>query len=122
MAKIIVNNELELNGKITIRRFFDENSKLHIEGSMATHFYVEEINTLETSRFLIRGINVQEEVYGSEDYDILYNFTASFLDIKGKYTNLNIKDIKCIENKMYSENGYMKTSILNTDNDGDKNE
>ena len=72
MAKLIVNNKFELNGKITVRRTL-ENESLIIVGSLATHYYLEEITSLETDRFIIDKIEVFEEVFGSDDFDSYEN-------------------------------------------------
>ena len=110
MAKLIVNNKFELNGKITVRRTL-ENENLIIVGSLATHYYLEEITSLETDRFIIYKIEVFEEVFGSDDFDILYNFKARILKIKGM-SNLSIEELKAIENVIYKNNGIVRNSTL----------
>ena len=74
MANIKVNNELVVKGKVSITRKRTEENEIIIYGSFMTHIYYEEINTLETERYLITGIDVYEEMYGSDDYNIIYNF------------------------------------------------
>ena len=110
MAKLIVNNKFELNGKITVRRTL-ENENLIIVGSLDTHYYLEEITSLETDRFIIDKIEVFEEVFGSDDFDILYNFKARILKIKGM-SNLSIEELKAIENVIYKNNGIVRNSTL----------
>lgn len=119
MANIIVNNQFKLNGKLSIKRARDEDNNIQILGSLATHYYIEEIDKLETPRLIVNGIRVYEEVYGSEDFDILYNFTADTLNIKNDLSNLDVEQIKEIEKKLYSKNGYALTSILNTNKESE---
>ena len=118
MAKLIVNKELELNGKITVKRTL-EDGELVIIGSLATHYYLEEIISLETDRFIIDKIEVFEEVFGSDDFDILYNFKAKILKVKG-ISNLSVEELKKIENIIYKSNGIVKNSTLDFGGDIDE--
>ena len=117
MAQISVNDEYVVNGRLTVRRFKDEEDKIKIVGTFATHCYFEEILKLETFRYSItdiEGIEIQEEVFGSDDFDIVYNFTAKEIDNKYGLSDLNNDIIQKIENKMYGNQGY----VLNTDLEG----
>lgn len=112
MAKIGVNNKDLVLGKISVRRFIDEDDKLIIQGSFATHNYFEEIKSLETYRFSITDVEVLEEVFGSDDYDIIYNFSAKKLDIKNQGVVYDENEHEQIEKNLYDDNGYLIKSNL----------
>lgn len=111
MAQISVNDEYVINGRLTVKRFKDINGNIKIEGTLATHCYFEEILKLETFRYSIMGIEVIEEVFGSDDYDIVYNFIAKELDNRYGISDLNNDVIKEIEKEMYGKQGF----VLGTD-------
>lgn len=111
MAQVSINDEYVVNGRLTVRRFKDENNEIKIVGTLATHYYIEEILKLETFRYSIEGIEVAEEVFGSDDFDIVYNFTADSLDIKYGISDLNNELINNIEKSIYGKQGY----TLNTE-------
>lgn len=112
MARISVNDEYIVNGKLTVRRFLDEEGRLITTGTFATHYYVEEINKLETYRYTITGIEIQEEVFGSDDFDIVYSFVADNIDIRNGMSNLSNEEIRAIENSIYNKEGYLLGSNL----------
>lgn len=111
MAQISVNDEYIVNGRLTVRRFKDEDDNIKIVGTFATHCYFEEILKLETFRYSVSDIEVVEEIFASDDYDIVYNFTAKHIENKHGLSDLNNKIIKEIEDKMYGEQGY----VIDTD-------
>lgn len=111
MAQISINDEHIVNGRLTVRRFKDENDEIKIVGTLATHCYFEEILKIETFRYSINDIEVVEEVFASDDYDIVYNFTAKEINNKCGLSDLNNSIIKKIEEKMYGNQGY----VINTD-------
>lgn len=112
MARVSINDEYIVNGKITIRRFFNEEGELVTEGTFATHYYVEEINKLETYRYSITGIDVKEEIFGSDDFDIVYSFIADNINIKGDMSNLTNEAIDEIEKNIYDSEGYLLKSSM----------
>ena len=72
MAKIIINNEVRANGKLSATRTLNEEKNgFIISGVFASHLYYESIKTLESERFALSGIEVYQEAFGSDDYDIL---------------------------------------------------
>lgn len=86
MARVRVNNEFDIEGKITVERMLrDEGNyeRLIIEGALLTDQYIEEIFSLETDRFKIDGVKVFHESFGSESDEILYTFNASDFILKG---------------------------------------
>lgn len=107
MAKIIVNNEIKANGKVSVSRTInDEKDGFIIGGVFSSHLYYENITSLETERFIIEGIEVYQENFGSDDYDILYNFVAKKFRLKDVMQNgigfiLLGEEMDMIEKEMY---------------------
>jgi hypothetical protein len=58
MYNIIINDSIETLGLITFRISKDANDNLIREGYLKTHLYIEEIASLECSRFRLEGIDV----------------------------------------------------------------
>lgn len=112
MAQLSVNNQYVVNGKLTVRRYKNENGEIAIEGSLATHLYFEEINQITTLRYGLLGVEVVEEIFGSDDLDIIYNFTAEEIDMVDAMTNLPPATIRKCEEKMYNKDGYIIGSNL----------
>ena len=112
MAKISVNNQFIVNGILTVRRFKDEEGIIRIEGSFACHYYFEEINSLTSYRYAVTGIDVVEEIFEADNFDIIYNFTAEAIDNKCDATNLTIEEIENIEKGIYGRDGYVLGTIL----------
>ena len=82
MYNIIINDSIETLGLITFRISKDANDNLIREGYLKTHLYIEEITSLECSRFRLEGIDVYSESFGSSDIFNLYQFTFELYDIK----------------------------------------
>lgn len=118
MAKIIVNDSLQVNGKLSFERSLvnepfitsegEEKIRQYfkIEGVFSTHLYFDDIEKLETNRFELIDVEVYKEVFGSDDYNILYYFTAKDLEVLGYKQNgatyiLYGEEMKMIEDEMY---------------------
>lgn len=112
MAQISVNDEIIVNGKLTVKRYLDEEKNIRIMGSFATHLYFEEINTLTTFRYRIKGVEVVEEIFASDDYDIIYSFIAESLDNVHGITNLSDEQRENIEKNIYGADGFLINSEL----------
>lgn len=112
MAKISVNDKTIINGKLTVKRYYDENKDLKIVGTFATHLYFEEIKTITTYRYRILGVEVVEEIFASDDYDIVYSFIAKEIENIHGQTNLNIKQMEDIEAEMYGAEGYLLNTAM----------
>ena len=82
MYNIIINDSIETLGLITFRISKDANDYLIREGYLKTHLYIEEITSLECSRFRLEGIDVYSESFGSTDVFNLYQITIELYDIK----------------------------------------
>lgn len=131
MANIKVNNELVVKGKVSITRKRTEENEIIIYGSFMTHIYYEEIKTLETERYLITGIDVYEEMYGSDDYNIIYNFKAKDIKILGTVikeygisTIVDPEEMDRIEDIMYKNDHSILGDIGEEykDKEGENNE
>lgn len=112
MAKIGVNKKEIVLGKLTVKRFLDEENKIVIQGSFATHKYFEEIKNIETYRLKISGIEVLEEIFGSDDFDIIYNFIAKNIEMKNSGVTYTEDEIEVVEKTLYDNEGYIKNSNL----------
>lgn len=97
MANIKVNKEIFVNGKLAIEREAIENESgentIVTKGAFTTHDYFEEIHTLESERYLLQNIEVYKEHFGSNDYDIGYEFLIGSLTIKEDYIPQEIKNL-----------------------------
>lgn len=109
MAKIIINNEIRANGKLSVSRAInEEETGFIISGIFATHLYYEDIKTLDSNRFSLSGVKVYQESFGSDDYDILYHFTAKSMHLKDAIEDgvgfiLYSEEMKMIEDEMYKD-------------------
>lgn len=120
MAKIIINDDLQVNGKLSFERGLVEEAYIdtdgsqktkqsfRIEGVLSTHLYFDDIEKLETNRYELEGVEVYKEAFASDDYNILYYFTARRLNIlgsnqKGVTYILYGEEMKMIENEMYKD-------------------
>ncbi len=74
MFRVKVNEAFETYGLISFS-IREEDEGYRKEGIFKTHLYIEEIDTLECDRFIITGINVISESFGSTDPFIVYYFT-----------------------------------------------
>lgn len=113
MAKVSVNDEFIVNGVLTVKRFKDEETgEVKIAGTFACHYYFEEIHKLETYRYSVTEIDVKEEVFASDNFDIVYNFTAEAIDNKHGISNLTNEEIEKIEESIYGKDGYVLNTVL----------
>lgn len=97
MALIRVNgNEENLLGAVSFDRqiAYDEVGEptgMVISGLLATHEYIEEIYEIESERYLLTDVSVYKESFGSNEYMILYYFTAKDLTVKQDVVDDDIK-------------------------------
>lgn len=107
MANIIVNNRINAKGKLSVSRTLnEERNGFIITGVFASHLYYEDIKSLETGRFKVSGVEVYQESFGSDDYDILYHFVAKKFILKDAMKDglgyiLYSKEMEMIEQEMY---------------------
>lgn len=92
MYNVIINNEIETMGLITFQ-ITKQGDSLITEGLLKTHLYIEEIDTLECDRFILSGIDVYSEAFGSTDIFNLYRFTFTNFEIKDLGNSLDEQDL-----------------------------
>lgn len=133
MANIIVNNKMTVKGKISVNRTINEEKNgFIISGIFATHLYLEDIKSLETNRFFVSGIEVYSESFGSDDYNIQYQFVAKNFKLKDIINDgvgyiLYLDEMKQIEEEMYKNEhpvlgdiGEQYKDMYNEDNDDEE--
>lgn len=97
MALIRVNgNEENLLGAVSFDRQMAYNETgeptgMVISGLLAVHEYIEEIYEIESERYLLTDVSVYKESFGSNEYMILYYFTAKDLTVKQDVVDDDIK-------------------------------
>lgn len=97
MALIRVNDKEEnLLGALSFDReaVFDDSGKVKgmvINGMLAIHDYIDEIDVIESERYRLDEVEVYKESFGSNEFMILYYFTAQDLTVKPDNTDDNIK-------------------------------
>lgn len=62
-----------------------------INGILAVHDYIEDIETIESERYLLKNVSVYKESFGSNEYMILYHFIAEDLTVKEDVLDDDIK-------------------------------
>lgn len=96
-----------VKGRITFETKLIENEngeeEILITGSMTTHRYIDDIYKIESNRYILKNVKVFNEVFGSEDFDILYNFTAEEYVVKNGETNLSEEAVKKLEKEIYKD-------------------
>lgn len=97
----------EVKGHLTVETRLVENEngeeEIIVSGTMTTHRYIDDISKIESNRYLLSGVKVFNEVFGSEDFNILYNFIADEFYVKNGETNLSEDLIKELESKIYKD-------------------
>ena len=105
MAQIKINKDRFVEGKCTVKQRLVEDEKgngnVVVHGIFSTHDYIEELNTLESERYLLLGVKVFEETFGTNDYEITYEFTAESLTIKDDYVPDKVKAV--VEADLYQD-------------------
>ena len=106
MATLKINNSIEVKGKVSFshsispsetddKQWTDDG----IIGTLVTHQYIDDIDSIESDRYLLTGCTVYKESFGSDDFDIVYNFIAETCVVKDDPVDQN--KIQEIENKKY---------------------
>jgi hypothetical protein len=109
MAQIIINGNITVNGNVTFNRAVnEEKTGFIISGVLSTHLYFEDIKTIEMRRYKLTGVEVYQESYGSDDYNIGYFFTCKNIEVLGQDYNgakfiLYPSEMKMIEDEMYKD-------------------
>lgn len=109
MAKILITTGdgevIETQGKMTFETIKkeDEHGDIYFEtiGQLAIHEYIVDINKIESARYLLENVDVYREVYGTDDFNILYEFTANGIDVSVKESKMNKGKIDTLRKKEY---------------------
>ena len=118
MAKIIITNdnneEIQVEGRMTFKVSKaikeDGTDTMICLGQLATHKYFEEITKIETDRFILENVEVTDETFGTNDFNILYEFEVQNYGWTIKEDYLSEETIKKIELEEYKDdegNNYM---------------
>lgn len=118
MAKIIITNdnneEIQVEGRMTFKVSKaikeDGTDTMICLGQLATHKYFEEITKIETDRFILENVEVTDETFGTNDFNILYEFEVHNYGWTIKENYLSEKTIEKIELEEYKDdegNNYM---------------
>ena len=109
MAKILITTGdgevIETQGKMTFETIKkeDEHGDIYFEtiGQLAIHEYIVDIDKIESARYLLENVDVYREVYGTDDFNILYEFTANGIDVSVKESNMDKGKIDALRKKEY---------------------
>ena len=109
MAKILITTGdgevIETQGKMTFETIKkeDEHGDIYFEtiGQLAIHEYIVDINKIESARYLLENVDVYREVYGTDDFNILYEFTANGIDVSVKKWKMDKGKIDVLRKKEY---------------------
>ena len=118
MAKIIITNdnneEIQVEGRMTFKVSKaikeDGTETMVCLGQLATHKYFEEITKIKTDRFILENVEVTDETFGTNDFNILYEFEVHNYGWTIKEDYLSEETIKKIELEEYKDdegNNYM---------------
>ena len=88
-STMTINSKIEIEGKMSIEIMKKElappniinllegdEPPLIISGILSTDTYIEEINTIFTDRFILNGVIVYYESFGTEENEVIYKFIA----------------------------------------------
>ena len=93
--KVCVNGSFMVEGEFSFNVNYDntQNPPLtSIEGSFASKAgYLPDITSLENDRYIVSGIHVYQESFGSEEDTMVYHFTAKAFGMDDK-----LKEVKYI--------------------------
>ena len=92
MSEIKVNDRLKVDGKFSVATTINNATKppqIQINGVFQSAEYIEEIAKLENDRYVVTGVKVVQESFGSEEEDIYYTFTAGGVKVKRKGGKVN---------------------------------
>ena len=128
MANIMINNDILVKGNLSISRklikepYLDQTGRervktyFSIEGILSTHLYFSEINNIKCPRYVLNDVEVYEEDMGSDDYNIIYHFSAGELIVEGTEIDgisyiLNGDEMKAIEDVLYKNDTLLLGDI-----------
>lgn len=101
--KIVLNNSIFINDgsmSYTIKKETNPTTlsdSITIKGVLSTNYYIQDLETIETPRYYLTGINVIKESYGSKENLIIYEFECESATVKYQ--------VNSIEEEMEEDNG-----------------
>lgn len=113
MAKLIITTDekevIEVQGRMTFESIRNAEGKLDTYGQLVTHKYIDGIDKIESSRYILETVNVTREVFGTNDFNILYEFQLEDgYEYYVKEDVLTDEEIKKIQDEEYSEEDCKK--------------
>lgn len=85
MSKVRVNGEFTVDGEFSFSVSYDTTQNppvVSIEGAFTSSAgYMPEIHSLENERYILTGVRVHQEGFGSEENAMVYNFAAKSFGI-----------------------------------------
>lgn len=102
MAKLLIttdeNEVIEVQGRMTFKISkvqTDDGDILIASGQLSMHNYIEGIVGIESARYKLTNVEIVEEVFGTNDFNILYEFIlADGCDLKLKKIHYQKKLLK----------------------------
>lgn len=91
MALIRINKAPENKfGKVSIDRERVQNqqtgeNEIITTGVLSIHDYIEDIHEIETERYIVSGVDVYKESFGTNDNSIYYHFFADGISVKEEH-------------------------------------
>ena len=89
--EVLLNGTVVAKGAVSValRSHMEQDDELSepqqiitIDGVLETGYYIPALDTIETNRYYVEGVSVQEEHYGSSENKIVYVFQASLFQVK----------------------------------------
>lgn len=96
---VVINDKIKTKGAIsysiskekTKNEYDLDVDTIVIKGILATPYYTQDIEKLETARYILNQIEVTKEEFGSKEDTVVYHFEAQFARVK--YQTIDYKEI-----------------------------
>lgn len=89
MNQILINDNYKAFGEMSVKQYKSGGSII-VEGILQLNQYFDDIQTIQTDSFLVTGVDVQSEAFGTNDTNIIYTFIAKALNINIKLLNKSL--------------------------------
>lgn len=85
MTDFLINKQILAQGEMTVQQVLTKEGTIVIQGIMTLDKYIEEIEEIDTDLFVIVGVTVIKETFGTKEKKVVYEFigTGFGLDEKG---------------------------------------
>ena len=94
--EIVLNNAIRVAGSVSVSMTRNETAQdplsdgpyrsILIEGVLATKYFEQDIEKIETRRYVIMNVDVYSEEFGSLEDEIIYRFKADAFRVKYQMT------------------------------------